>query len=56
MRLNASLRTVSVTKCVRRITQPSIYPLRRKMMQGWADFVDGLRTGAKVVNLHAVGK
>lgn len=31
-------------------------PLRRKMMQGWADYIDGLRTGAKVVNLHAVTK
>ena len=27
-------------------------PERRKMMQPWADYLDGLRTGAKVRKLH----
>lgn len=25
---------------------------RRKLMQHWADYLDGLRTGAKVIGLH----
>lgn len=28
-------------------------PERRKMMQAWADYLDGLRAGAKVVSIHA---
>lgn len=27
-------------------------PKRKKMMQAWADYLDGLKAGAKVVNLH----
>ncbi|MGH8478350.1 MAG: tyrosine-type recombinase/integrase [Gammaproteobacteria bacterium] len=27
-------------------------PLRRRMMQGWADYLDGLKSGAEVVPLH----
>jgi len=27
-------------------------PVRRKMMQAWADYLDGLRCGAKVVPIH----
>ena len=27
---------------------------RRKMMQAWADYIDGLRTGAKVVPIRAL--
>ncbi len=30
-------------------------PERRKMMQGWGDFLDGLRAGAKVVSLRRAG-
>ena len=28
-------------------------PERRAMMQRWADYLDGLKTGAEVVPLHA---
>jgi len=28
-------------------------PERRKMMQAWADFLDGLKNGANIVSLHA---
>ncbi|MCE4352195.1 integrase, partial [Xanthomonas hortorum pv. cynarae] len=28
-------------------------PERRKMMQGWADYLDSLRTGGNVVPLRA---
>jgi hypothetical protein len=28
-------------------------PERRKMMQAWADYLDGLRAGAKVVPIRA---
>jgi integrase len=31
-------------------------PLRRKMLQGWSDYLDGLRTGAKVINLHTAAR
>ena len=27
-------------------------PERRKMMQAWADYLDGLDTGANVIPLH----
>jgi hypothetical protein len=30
-------------------------PERRKMMQAWADLLDGLAAGANVIPLHAVG-
>jgi integrase len=29
---------------------------RRKMMQLWADYLEGLKTGAKVIPLHAKGE
>jgi len=29
-------------------------PERRRMMQHWADYLDGLKTGADVIPLHAV--
>ncbi len=29
-------------------------PERRRMMQSWADYLDGLVTGADIVNLRAV--
>ena len=31
-------------------------PDRKKMMQSWADYLDGLRNGADVVNIKAAGK
>lgn len=31
-------------------------PERRKMMQAWADYLEGLTAGAKVIPLHAGGK
>lgn len=30
-------------------------PERRKMMQAWADYLDGLRSGAKVTNIRGAG-
>ena len=27
-------------------------PERRKMMQSWADYLDGLKSGAKVIPIH----
>lgn len=27
-------------------------PERKKMMQGWADYLDQLKAGAKVISLH----
>ena len=30
-------------------------PERRKMMQSWADYLDGLRAGAKIIPIRAHG-
>ena len=30
-------------------------PERKKMMQAWADYLEGIKTGAKIVHIRAAG-
>lgn len=43
----------SEKKVVRAYDQGDRLEARRVIMQGWADYLDGLTSGAKVVNLHS---
>jgi integrase len=43
-------------KEVRAYDQGDRLEARRKVMQGWADYIDGLRAGGNVVNIKANAK
>jgi hypothetical protein len=40
------------SQCVGQGFESSLLPERRKMMQAWADYLDGLREGANVVQIR----
>ena len=52
---SASLLTPKEITYVRRITMPSSRPERKKMMQAWADYLEGIKSGAKIIPIGARG-